>query len=62
MKVDGEEAKTGPETGTEEKRGESQDGRPCNHSPGAGAEGEAKNAEQWALGLAHPWDMGVAWE
>lgn len=44
------------------KRKERREWKVLEPQPGAGAEGEAKNAERWALGLAHPGDMGVAWE
>lgn len=63
MKVVGRgEAKMGPERGTKEKRRREAGWKVLEPQPRAGANGEAKNAEQWALGLAHPGDMGVAWE
>lgn len=52
----------GPERGTKEKRRREAGWKVLEPQPRAGANGEAKNAEQWALGLAHPGDMGVAWE
>jgi hypothetical protein len=57
MQVAREEAKTGPERNRRKGRRKPR-WKALQPQPGARAEGEAKNAEQWALGLAHPW----AWE
>lgn len=58
MKVAGEEeAKTGPERGTEEKGGGSQDGRPCNHSLGRGLKERPRmlSSGRWAWPILGTW-------